>query len=193
MSTSNCCFLTCIQIFQEAGQVVWYSHFFQNFPQFTYYLHFIKYFSLNTCNMCLTIFIEENINMGKWMYIISVLFIQFYIYTFSVESSLISSWPLSALVSIFTVSEFAWEISGSRSFSPIPKCVPPNPAYCRKPGSALDSPPLSLIVSAQKSSNSLKLIWEINIISSFLISYRRELHRILDFLLHISLLLTAEK
>ena len=24
-SSSNCCFLTCIQISQEAGQVVWYS------------------------------------------------------------------------------------------------------------------------------------------------------------------------
>ena len=34
MPSSNCCFLTCIQISQEAGQVVWYSHFFQNFPQF---------------------------------------------------------------------------------------------------------------------------------------------------------------
>ena len=34
MSGSNCCFLTCIQIFQETGQVVWYSHLFQNFPQF---------------------------------------------------------------------------------------------------------------------------------------------------------------
>ena len=34
MSDSDCCFLTCIQIFQEAGQVVWYSHLFQNFPQF---------------------------------------------------------------------------------------------------------------------------------------------------------------
>ena len=29
MSSSNCCFLTCIQISQEAGQVVWYSHLFQ--------------------------------------------------------------------------------------------------------------------------------------------------------------------
>ena len=35
MSSSNCCFLTCIQISQEADQVVWYSHLFQNFPQFT--------------------------------------------------------------------------------------------------------------------------------------------------------------
>jgi len=34
MSSSNCCFLTCIQIAQEAGQVVWYSHLFKNFPQF---------------------------------------------------------------------------------------------------------------------------------------------------------------
>ena len=34
MSNSNCCFLTCIQISQEAGQVVWYSHLFQNFQQF---------------------------------------------------------------------------------------------------------------------------------------------------------------
>ena len=34
MSSSNCCFLTCIQISQEAGQVVWYSYLFQNFPQF---------------------------------------------------------------------------------------------------------------------------------------------------------------
>ena len=27
-------FLTCIQVSQEAGQVVWYSHLFQDFPQF---------------------------------------------------------------------------------------------------------------------------------------------------------------
>ena len=33
MSSSNCCFLTCIQISQEAGKAVWYSHLFQNFPQ----------------------------------------------------------------------------------------------------------------------------------------------------------------
>ena len=34
MSGSNCCFLTCIQVSQEVGQVVWYSHLLQNFPQF---------------------------------------------------------------------------------------------------------------------------------------------------------------
>ena len=34
MHSSNCRFLTCIQISQEAGEVVWYSYVFQNFPQF---------------------------------------------------------------------------------------------------------------------------------------------------------------
>ena len=30
MSSSNCCFLTCIQVSQEAGQVLWYSHLLKN-------------------------------------------------------------------------------------------------------------------------------------------------------------------
>ena len=33
MYSSNCCCLTCIQISQKAGQVIWYSHLFKNFPQ----------------------------------------------------------------------------------------------------------------------------------------------------------------
>src|SRR5574341_81293 len=41
MSSSNCCFLICIQISQEAGQVVWYSHLFQNFPQ-SIVIHTVK-------------------------------------------------------------------------------------------------------------------------------------------------------
>jgi len=45
MSSSNCCFLTCMQISQEAGQVVWYSHLFQNFPQFVV-VHTVKSFGL---------------------------------------------------------------------------------------------------------------------------------------------------
>jgi len=42
MSSSDCCFLTCIQISQEAGQVVWYSHLFKNFPQFVLVIHTVK-------------------------------------------------------------------------------------------------------------------------------------------------------
>ena len=45
MSSSNCCFLTCIQVSQEAGQVVWYSHLFQNFPQYIV-IHTVKGFGI---------------------------------------------------------------------------------------------------------------------------------------------------
>ena len=45
MSSSNCCFLTCIQASQETGQVVWYSHLFQNFPQFVV-IHTVKGFGI---------------------------------------------------------------------------------------------------------------------------------------------------
>ena len=37
--------LTCIQISQEAGKVVWYSHLFKNFPQFVV-IHTVKGFSI---------------------------------------------------------------------------------------------------------------------------------------------------
>ena len=45
MSSSNSCFLTSIQISQEAGQVVWYSHLFQNFPQFVV-IHTVEGFGI---------------------------------------------------------------------------------------------------------------------------------------------------
>ena len=45
ISSSNCCFLTCIQISQEAGQVVWYCHLFKNFPQFVV-IHTVKGFGI---------------------------------------------------------------------------------------------------------------------------------------------------
>ena len=45
MSSSNCCFLTGIQVSQEAGQVVWYSHLLQNFPQFIV-IHTVKGFGI---------------------------------------------------------------------------------------------------------------------------------------------------
>ena len=45
MSSSNCCFLTCIQISQNSGQVVWYSHLFQSFPQYIM-IHIVKGFGI---------------------------------------------------------------------------------------------------------------------------------------------------
>ena len=41
--SSNCCFLTCIQISQEAGQVVWYSCLLKNCAQFVV-IHTVKDF-----------------------------------------------------------------------------------------------------------------------------------------------------
>ena len=45
MSSSNCGFLPCIQVSQEAGKVVWYSHLFKNFPQFVV-IHTVKGFDI---------------------------------------------------------------------------------------------------------------------------------------------------
>ena len=45
MSSSNCCFLTCIPVSQETGQVVWYSHLLKNFPQFIV-IHIVKGFGI---------------------------------------------------------------------------------------------------------------------------------------------------
>ena len=45
MSSSNCFFLTCIQISQETCEVVWYSHLFKNVPQFVV-IHTVKGFGV---------------------------------------------------------------------------------------------------------------------------------------------------
>ena len=53
MSGCNCHFLTCIQVSQEAGQVVWYSHLLKNFPWFVV-IHKVK---------CFSIVIESEVNI----------------------------------------------------------------------------------------------------------------------------------
>ena len=45
MSSSNYCFLPCMQVSQEADEVVWCSHLFKNFPQFVV-IHAVKGFSI---------------------------------------------------------------------------------------------------------------------------------------------------
>ena len=45
MSDSNSCFLSCKQVSQEAGNVVWYSHLFKNISQFVV-IHAVKGFSV---------------------------------------------------------------------------------------------------------------------------------------------------
>ena len=69
MSRSNYFFLTCIQISLEAGQVVWYSHLFQNFPQFIV-IHTVKDFSIvNKAEievfLELSCFFDDPMNVGN--------------------------------------------------------------------------------------------------------------------------------
>ena len=45
MSGSKGCFLTCIQVSQEAGKMVWYSHLFKDFAQFVV-IHTVSGFSV---------------------------------------------------------------------------------------------------------------------------------------------------
>ena len=45
MYGSNCCFLTHVQVSQEAGKVVWYLHLLKNFSQFIV-IHTIKDFGV---------------------------------------------------------------------------------------------------------------------------------------------------
>ena len=71
MSSSNCCFLICIQVSQEAGQVVWYSHLFQNFPQFIV-IHTIKGFgTVNKAEIYvfleLSCFFHDPVDVGNWI------------------------------------------------------------------------------------------------------------------------------
>ena len=57
MSSSNCCFLTCVQVSQEAGQVVWYSHLLQNFPQFIV-IHTVEGFGIVSKAEEIDVFLE---------------------------------------------------------------------------------------------------------------------------------------
>ena len=69
MSSSNCCFLTCIQISQEAAQIFWYSHLLKNFPQFVV-IHTVKGFGIvNKAEVDvfleLSCFLDDPTNVGN--------------------------------------------------------------------------------------------------------------------------------
>ena len=69
MSSFSCCFLTCIQIYQEAGHVVWYSHLFQNFPE-SVVIHTVKGFGIvNKAEIDvfleLSCFFNDPVNVGN--------------------------------------------------------------------------------------------------------------------------------
>ena len=69
MSSSNCYFLTCIQISQVVGQVVWNSHLFQNFPQFVVIHTQSKALAINKAevDVCLELscFFDDPLDVGN--------------------------------------------------------------------------------------------------------------------------------
>ena len=67
MSSSNYCFLTCIQISQEADQVVWYSHLFQNFPVYCdpHSQGFDSQKSRNRCFLEFSCFFDDPADVGN--------------------------------------------------------------------------------------------------------------------------------
>ena len=69
MPSSNCCFLTCIQISQETGQVVWYYHLFKNFTQFVVIHTFIDFGIINKAEIDvfleLSCFFDDPVEVGN--------------------------------------------------------------------------------------------------------------------------------
>ena len=72
MYSSSCCFLTCIQISQEAGKVVWYSHLLKNFPQFAVIHTVIGFGIVNKAEVNifleLSCFFDDPVDAGNLIY-----------------------------------------------------------------------------------------------------------------------------
>ena len=85
--SSNCCFLTCIQISQEAGQVVWYSHLLKNFPVCCdphslrlWHSHVVNYDVVNLWHSQSLIWsildIRRTVQIGYWPFVYPLFFIK---------------------------------------------------------------------------------------------------------------------
>ena len=113
MSSSNCCFLTCIQISEEAGQVVWHSHLFQNFPQFIV-IHTVKGFGIVNkaeidVSLELSCFFDDPADIGNLISGSSAFSkTSLYIWKFTVHEY---CWSLAW--KILSITLLAWEMSAT--------------------------------------------------------------------------------
>ena len=69
MCSFDCCFLTCIQVSREAGQLVWYSLLLKNFPQ-CIVIHIVKGFGIvNKAEidvfLKLSCFLDDPVDVGN--------------------------------------------------------------------------------------------------------------------------------
>ena len=109
MSSSNCCFLTCVQISQEAGQVVRYSHLFKNFPEFVV-VHTVKGFGIvNKAEVNifleLSCFFDDPVDVGNLISGSSAFSVMVAKWSFAVSSFLLHKIPLKGRIfpsSLFT-------------------------------------------------------------------------------------------
>jgi len=88
MKSWNCCFLTCIQIYQKTGDMVWYSHLFKNFHSLLWstqsealelveeaevdiFLEFLCFFydpmDIGNLIFCYSSFSKSNLSMWKFL------------------------------------------------------------------------------------------------------------------------------
>ena len=130
MSGSNCCFLTCIQISQEAGKMVWYSHLLKNFPEFVV-VHRVKAFGLvnkaevdafmelfsffndpmNVGNLISGSFSSSKPNLFFWKFLVHILLKPYPKWTWPSDNSLVATCKSDRTLS-FSRSEQQWFTSG---------------------------------------------------------------------------------
>ena len=102
MSGFNCCLLSCIQVSQVAGKVVWYSYLSKNFPQFVV-IHTIKGFSVVNeaeVDVCLefSLFFYDPTDVGNLISGFSVFSkSSLNIWKFSVHIQLKANWRILSL------------------------------------------------------------------------------------------------
>ena len=93
MSSSTCCFLTCLQVSQEAGKVVWCSRLFKNFLKFVV-IHTVKGFSIvNEIDVFSGILLLLLWSDGCW---------QFDLWFFCLSKSSLNIWKFSVHVLLKT-------------------------------------------------------------------------------------------
>ena len=134
MSSYNCCFLICIQISQEACQVVWYSHLLKNFPEFVV-IHTVKGFGIvykaevniflelsyffndpmDVCNLISSSSAFSKSSLNIWKFTVHIL-LKPDLENF--EHYFASLWDecLCAVVWIFFVIAFFWDLNGNWPF-----------------------------------------------------------------------------
>ena len=100
MSGSNCCCLICMQIYHEAGQVVWYSHLLKNFPQFIV-IHTVRGFQTIFLSSCTILYYHKQlwrdpVSVRSWT--VHLLLLLFFILVFL---SVVQKYLAVGLVCIF--------------------------------------------------------------------------------------------